>query len=1249
MKIVKLLLLATLCSAAVYAGAKRTVSIDNFKAYEVNEQGIYGKRFPLLNAYDTAKITLKNIQSVVLSEGVPSGITVHEGVPQVSVVFGKERKQLVATVNMPLFYKEQNVIKRITSFDVEIEEEKSHNIVAKTYAGHSILSSGTWYKIAVDRRGVFKIDYAFLQSLGLNPATINPNNIRIYGNGGTVIEEAVTDGAPDDLVENAIDVRSSGSTFGTGDFILFYANGPLKWQYSTASQQFEQTQNYYEPQSYYFLNVDLGPGKRIQNMSSSALPVAKTVNTFNEYRVYEKDSVNIANMGKEWYSNFMNTNNASSLTQFVNLDLGAVSDTVRYDFRAAARIELGTGSLSLSNNNTLLNTINFSASGSSSIAFASSTRSGFFITTQPNLSFKLNFSSAASNGKAYLDYIRLNYKRSLSLQNGQINFRSLEQRNLNASNALTFTVANMNSNARIWDVTNMLEPKLVPGSATGGSFSFNDGGGTLKEYIAFDGSSYGSPVKIGTVSNQDLHALSQVDYLIITNNELLPAANSLADMHRTKYNTTVHVVTVDKIYNEFSSGGQDIGGIRNFIRMFYNRGTPGNLIKNVLLFGMASFDYKDRIAHNTNIVPTYQTQNSENKTLAFATDEFYTLLDDGENVNLNNNTGAYIDIGLGRIPAGNLAEANDVVDKIKRYTSPLSFGEWKNNLTLVTDDYEAGFAFLTSSESISDAVMGANSGINQSKLYTDAAPRVATPSGIKFPTVTRDINNQIFNGTFLMNYIGHGSPQRWALEEILYKGDIEQWNNDSKLPIMVTGTCDYGRFDNPEEPSSGAYLITKHNGGAIAAITTTQEVYEGQNNRMNIGYLSAQFEKDANGKYLSFGEAFREGKNRAGASVQDNSRKFALLGDPAIKPALPENLVQTDSILVRTNTGAYLLTDTLNALGKYKIKGNVANASGNVKTDFNGQVFVTVYDKMKNVSATNPALLASSLQKTFRVQNNILFKGNAKVVNGLFEIDAIIPKDINYDFGKCKISYYAYSSTEDAAGSDTGFVLGGFSSFADEDNAGPVVKPYIDNNKFRNGDIVSSNPMLYVELEDDNGINVSGSSVGHDLIAVLDGDYEAPFVLNALYTPELNDYTKGSVYFQLNKIPIGKHTITVRAWDVYNNSGEGTVDFEVKGADTLAFNIYNYPNPFSDLTNIVIQHNQPNTDMTVSLRVFNTSGSEVYSKSQQFRPTGSFTTWQWTGTSSAGSKLANGLYFYQVHVKTAAGTKSAYSKLVLTR
>ena len=543
--------------------------------------------------------------------------------------------------------------------------------------------------------------------------------------------------------------------------------------------------------------------------------------------------------------------------------------------------------------------------------------------------------------------------------------------------------------------------------------------------------------------------------------------------------------------------------------------------------------------------------------------------------------------------------------------------------------------------------------IGASKLLADASPRVATPSGTKFPSITRDINNQVFNGTFLMNYIGHGGPRRWAVEEILYQGDIDQWSNFERLPMAITATCDFGRFDNPLEPSSGVNMVIKKNGGAIMSLTTTQIVYPGPNDRLNAAFIAEQFRQNPDGNFTTFGEAFMHAKNVASSSsgTRLNSKKFVVLGDPGLAPALPKHTVIRDSILEVQGAGEAVVTDTLKALGKYIIKGHIADAAGNPKPNFNGQVYVTIFDKKREVSATNPTLLASNdLNKTYSLQNSVLFRGNTTVENGEFTLNVIIPKDINYDLGKGKIVYYAFDDKEEAASSDTNLVVGKFSDYAGVDNNGPVVRPFIDNNLFRSGDIVSANPMLYVELEDDNGINVSGSSVGHDLIAVLDDDYSNPFILNSFYRTEPNDFTKGNLFYQLSRLTPGKHTITVRAWDVYNNFGEGSIDFEVVASDALDFNLYNFPNPFSQSTRIVFQHNQPNVEMEVDLRVFASNGQLVYSQSRQMQPTGSFTYWTWDGRDRSGAKAAQGVYMCQLNIKTSTGiSKTLYHKLVFAR
>ncbi|HTO15281.1 MAG TPA: type IX secretion system sortase PorU [Edaphocola sp.] len=1222
------------------------------EAFKIDESGVFHHFIPLSNWDDTGNIKLSEFVFEPVEIPLPTKFIIPKGLPDPSYSYGIAQKKIVAGMSIPVFFKNQNQFYKITSFKVNVIYHGADKTLQKNYQNHSVLSSGNWYKISINKRGVYKIDYAFLQSIGVNPASINPNNIRVYGNGGTVMKEEVTDESPDDLVENHIEVHANGSTFGQNDYILFYANGPLKWKPNLVSQSYEHTQNYYENNSYYFLNFDLGTGSRIQNETALTGVTSQNIAIYDDYSVIEKDSISLSNIGKMWFGHFINRNNSINLpVNFSNL-----VDNVNFKLQMAGVVDVGSISYKLYNsNNAVITNSNITPNGQSK--FSLSSISGDFIPSSSNAPLKLEANANSINAKTYLDYIRFNFKRTLSFTPGQLMaFRSFEQLNAPLGDKIKFIINGVNSNVKIWNITDPLRPYSINPQLSGNTFNFLDTAGVLNEFVAFDNNSFNIPTFVSKIENQDLHGLAPAQYLIITRAELLTAAQELALFHNNHYGTTTQIATVEEIYNEFSSGGQDIGGIRNFIKMIYDRGNGVNELEDVLLLGAASFDYKDRISNNTNVVPTYQTLASTGSADTYLSDEYFSLLDDGESINATN-PGNYIDIGIGRVPARNLSEAQDYIAKVKRYVSNESFGEWKNNATFITDDYEPFMGFLKSAEIMSDELENANQTFLCNKLYSDAAPRVATAGGVKFPSITRGINNQILNGTFLMDYIGHGSPERWAVEEILYKGDVDQWTNKNKLPIFITATCDFGRFDNPTKESLGMDIVLKRDGGAIAALTTTEQVYPGPNELLNKVYIQYQFGKKTNGQYRSFGDAFKEAKNFAnlsnGVGNQMNSRKFVILGDPALRPSLPTNNVLRDKIYELGQNNEPIETDTFKALGKYLLEGHIEDINGNLKSQFNGQVFVTLFDKKNTVMASNPSLVAApnAEQKSYSLQNSVLFKGIASVVNGKFSINIIIPKDINYDIGNGKLTFYAFDEQEDAAGNNNNFYVGGFSTFAETDNEGPVVKPYIDNNKFRSGDIVSENPLLYVELSDNNGINVSGSSIGHDLIAVVDGEYENPYVLNPFYKSAPNDYTKGSLYYQLNKLKPGKHTITVRAWDIYNNSGEGSIDFIVKDKDSLDFKLYNYPNPFRDYTTIVFQHNQPTVEMEVGLKIFNMQGQLIYSNNKNLKPEGSFTTWEWDGTSTLnGGKAAAGMYMYQLTINTEKGkSKTLYQKLVINR
>ena len=622
-------------------------------------------------------------------------------------------------------------------------------------------------------------------------------------------------------------------------------------------------------------------------------------------------------------------------------------------------------------------------------------------------------------------------------------------------------------------------------------------GNRLREFIAFDGAQYYTPVAASPakITNQNLHGLGATDLLIITTDSLLPAAESLADFHRQKDGIVVTVATLDKIYNEFSSGGQDIGGIRNFIKMFYERATNDqDMIKNVLLFGAASYDYKNRLAFNTNIVPTFQTYESvvsESITGgAYSSDDFYALLDDNDNID---DVGA-LDIGTGRIPVYNLDEAMKVVEKIKHYASPSSFGPWKNVVSYVSDDKDKGVGgmnHLMDCETVSDFFRVSDRQYNLYKIYSDAFPVVNTPSGARYPSVNKAVNDQIYNGTFLMSYSGHGNPDRWAEEAILTADDYGSWTNKNKLPVIVTATCDFGRFDDPGHRSAGARLMINPDGGSIAMITTTQVVYQFQNTAVYNAYTREQFTPDASGNWPTLGEALTAAKNATAQGAGSNNHKYVVLGDPALKLQMPVHKVRTDELLMEKD-GSSTATDTIAALGRYKLNGSITDKNGNVLTDFNGEVYVSIFDKTRSVQTTNTRPNVVGVTPSFKLQTNTIAKTRGTVTNGLFSVTFVAPKDINYEYGFGKISYYANSDVTDAAGLDTGYTVGGYNTDADADNEGPVVQPYIDNDKFRDGGVTGPNPLLFVKLYDDNGINFSGSSIGHDIVAILDDNVQTP-------------------------------------------------------------------------------------------------------------------------------------------------------------
>lgn len=1261
----KIQVLAVVLSISIFASTVRAQERNRTKgitplaetpaSVTIAAQTMYKVERRNLNYFATPLVKLSNIKTRVIDDAKVDPKSIFPSGFEPQVFISMEKKQAFASILVPQYIQRADKrIEQLIDYTLDITENPPAQKTSgsRVYAANSVLASGTFYKISIPARGLYKIDFNFLTTtLGLNPNLFSAHDIRLYGNGGEMLDENNAVFRHDDLVENAILVEDGGDgQMNPGDYILFYANGPHSIIKDSLHKKFTHVYNIYAEESTYFLNVDIGPGKRIGMQSQSPTPNV-SVNSFNEFLFYEKDSVNLGRFGKTWWGDEFSDQPGRYLNRTFRFSIPNMDQT------QPVNIVTRTGAISYSGNNTFSMNVSGVALPSAVLAptgpnyydpvIVSKLQSDSIVLPSGEITYNFNFSKGSNTAVGYLDYIEVNARRNLVF-NGYLNIA--DWRSVGAGNVAGYSIQNANANTQVWDITDPLIPVKMITTLNGSTLSFSQDASTLHRFLALDGSSVGSPSFVEKIANQNLHGLAKKDYIIIVNPALRAQAEKLAAYHSTKRGYSTLIVTPGEIYNEFSSGTQDVAAIRDFIKMFYDRAAVNDLPKYVLLFGDASYDYKNRLSGNTNLVPVSETPESINKTTGYCTDDFFGFLDDQENLNnYSNNQINTLDIGIGRFPVSTIANAENIINKIIQYDSPKSFGPWKNNMTFNADNGDAN-GHIDDAEAVTNYTNDSLPVYNKYKIYVGGFNIESTPAGPRAPDANKAVTQQIYNGTFLMNYNGHGGPLGWSEERIFSMDDVNAMTNINRLPLFLTATCDFAPFDNPAVNSAGEILLTKPDGGAIALMTTTQLVYADQNRIMNLNYMKSGFSPMDNNQAPTMGDAYRLSKNLRYVSsvsefVASNFRKFALLGDPGLPLAFPVHRVKTDSINGISVTVAY---DTLKALGKYTISGHVEDINGNALPNFNGVVYPTIFDKPKKLSTIDPA----TSKYDYFVQNNILYKGKATVKNGKFSFTFVVPKDINYEIAKGKISYYADNAAEDGNGYDNKIFIGGSSNNPITDNQGPVIKAYLNNEKFVNGGLTTKNSILLLKLSDDNGINYTGNSVGHDITAILDDNAQNTYVLNNFFEAELDDYRAGTVKFPLTNLAEGKHTLTIKAWDIMNNSSEVKLDFVVASAtEGVLANVYNYPNPFSTHTQFMFEHNMPNQNLYVSIKVLSMSGKVVKNIHTLVNTEGTrVSNIDWDGLDEYGERLGNGVYLYNLSVKSQNGfSDSKLQKLILLR
>jgi len=1132
---------------------------------------------------------------------------------------------------------------KLVSFKIKIDPaggqmpEAGRSNTTRSYAEHSVLSTGDWYRMAVRETGIYRLTYQDLAGMGINVDQIDPRNIKLYGNGSGMLEESNSLPRMDDLMENAIFISGEADgSFDLQDYILFYGESPVTIKYNSFYALYEHEINLYTDETYYFLATGNDPGKRVMQEEPVVEEPTHEIHSFQDIAFHEKDVLNLIKSGKIWYGEVFNTqvdynfqfdlagiDLAEPIYLKVNLAGRSTSSTV---FNVLADgdfvVELDLPSVLL---------------GSQIYARPITSNYEVFYAEGELVDVDISFEKPGNIDVAWLNYIELNYIRHLNFTGGQLSFRDM--RPTGEGNIARYHIQTAIQGVSIWEVSD-------PGFISTPVVSSESGGVTIKaptdskkEFITFDGTHFFTPVFVEKVENQDLHSLQPVDYIIVSHPLFLDLAHRLADFHRQYNGLTVYVVTPQQIYNEFSSGAQDVSAIRDFIKMLYDRAETGEEPRYLLFFGDASYDYKDLISEGKNMVPAFESRESLKSAASFVTDDFFGCLDNDE----GSNGSGTMDIGIGRFPVYTIEQAETLVNKTIYYMTPAreNFGPWRNSICYVADDQDQN-THLDHAEGLEEITDSLGPVYNINKIYLDAYLQFQTPTGTRIPDANTAIDKAINDGCIIMNYIGHGGEVAWADERVLDIPAIQSYRNINHLTAFITATCEFSRYDDPGLVSAGELVLLNPDGAGIGLFTTTRLAFSASNYALNKRFYYGAFIIDSiTGEYPRMGDLIRIAKTPS----NQNIKNIVLLGDPALMLAYPKMRVRTLSI---KNEGNGRPADTIQALSRVTIEGQVEDLQGNRLEGFNGLLYQSIYDKpVRYLTRGNDQ---TSRITDFYIQDKKIFQGQASVTGGKFSFTFVVPIDISYQFGEGKISYYALDTENliDASGYDP-IWIGGSDSLAAADDQGPQIDLYLNTLSFMPGDMTTPEPLLIAMLTDSSGINAVGNGIGHDIMAIVDGNYQEPVALNDHFTPETDSYQKGEIQYRFGPFANGSHTLTLKAWDVLNNSSEKTIEFEVNIGVRLALsNVFNRPNPFRESTEFYFGHNKPGSALEVTIRIYSLIGQHIttlqYAVQTESTESGLL---YWDGRDASGNELPSGLYVYQVLVESDDGYFSSKSQKFL--
>ncbi|WP_353722271.1 type IX secretion system sortase PorU [Dyadobacter sp. 676] len=1040
-----------------------------------------------------------------------------------------------------------------------------------SYAQKSVLSEGRWFKLAVTESGIYRVDADLLSEMGIDIASVRPSGIRIYGNGGAMLPQSNRSGYVNALQENAIWVSGEDDgKFDKGDAVYFYAEGPHLIQYDAAKSELRHQINYYSDSSFYFLTFTESNGLRIKPGAGLAVTAAKTVSQFDDYWFHESESSNTLKSGREWWGEYLGGSSGFG----IDVDMPGVVPASDFKLRTSAigAAQVATRFVWQVNGNTAGEEPIGTVSPGTYDVKALRTANTYILKNAPasgNFSIRVTYhNNGQSSAEAYLDYIGLQVKRELRHYKGQQVFRFLPQ----PDDTVHYQFAGSSEGFNLWNITNPLIPLVISQKDAAGAFSWISGGAkNIQKYISFKWEDALPPAAWQSIANQNIAAAPAPDLLIVTPPAWADEANRLAGFRNTHDGLDVLVVTTHQIYNEYASGRPDITAIRDFTRQLYRK-EPGKL-KYLLLFGDATYDYRNLLNHQSEAqraawVPVYESRESLNPVYTYSSDDYFGFMDAAEGEWNENTAGDHtVDIGIGRLPVKSAEEAKIVVDKLMRYEK--SFGIWKNTVRFVADDGD-GNIHQRHADQLANLIRGR---MLSARSFIDEVPQTTTDAGQKAPAINNAIRNAIDNGTLILNYTGHGGVSGWAEEQVLTLSDMLSSRGMDNLPLLLTATCDFGRYDDPAVVSGAELMVLSPKGAAIGAISTTRPVYSSTNFALNKAFYEALLSARPEQRV---GDFFVYTKNNALAGSLN--RNFTLLADPSMTLAPGRKGIRWTA-----------KPDTLRALQKLTLSAEIFDR-GTEKVDagFNGTARLVIYDKPIEFRTLGNGGDA----ETYTEFRSKLFDGNVSVKNGRLQCTLQMPKDIDYRTGTGRVSVYAVNadSTQDASG-QLAVTVGG-SAVQQTDSVPPKLAGYLNTPAFRDGDTVEPSSLLVLRISDESGISISKAGIGHDITMTLNDTLTV--VLNDYYVADLDNYQAGTINYPLNNLPAGKYIVRVKVWDTYTNFSEIAFGFLVGPAKGIRLNTFNiYPNPFQKDLTLELGHNRVNDDVELIFNILLVNGQPL--------------------------------------------------------